>query len=448
MAIGINEILKFLWPFLTWLGRFVANWWWVFLTLFLWKKALSFWLWWRQERWLNNVYFPILLEIKLPPDIKKPIEAMENVMAAIHGVIYQPPDWWEHWIDGQLQTGVSFEIVSIGGEIHFYLRFHKAYRNGVEAAIYSQFPEAEIYEVEDYAKNVPPSIPNKEWDLWGTDYRLFRPDPYPIKTYHDFETKREKPEEIVDPLSHLLEGLAKVQEGEQFWLQIRATPIGGAACPGYPEGTAAEFLKEGEKIKTKLLKRPQPKKPKPLLQEAIEIWLPGWEPPGPEKTEKEVIPPEMRLSPGEREIVEAIERKLSKPAFSCGLRFIFLGKKDVYHKPTLRMAFNFFSCFATNNLNALYPWGETITKIKKSWFLPLNLIRKRRLYVRCRKMFKKYKDRVAPLYPRSKKDREVFILNTEELASLFHFPAWETAPVPGWKRIEAKKGPPPSLPTE
>jgi hypothetical protein len=184
-----------------------------------------------------------------------------------------------------------------------------------------------------------------------------------------------------------------------------------------------------------------------MVQEAAEILIFGKK----EEEEKpaEIIPPEMKLTPGEREIVQAIENKISKPAFQVGIRFIYLGKREVFFNPNFRLAFEFFNCFMTANLNGLIPWGATLTKIKKSiFFPPLNLIRDRRDYLRCRKIFRQYKDRLNTLFPRSGADKGIFILNTEELASIWHFPSWRVAPAPGLERIEAKKGPPPSLPGE
>jgi hypothetical protein len=434
------EIVEFLKSF-SLVFAFFKSWGWIFLPFILWPPFSYFWLWWRREIWFRTVYKPVILEIKIPKNIEKPIRAMETVMSAIHGVIYQPPDRWEKWIDGQVQTGVSFEIVSIGGEIHFFVRFHEGFRQSVEAAIYSQYPEAEIVEVEDYTKKVPQDIPNKEWDLWGADYRLIKHNAYPIKTYRDFETEAEAiPEKIVDPISNLLEGLSKIKPGEQFWLQIRATPIG--------EDVAQAFVKEGLALRDSLVKRRKPAPKKSIFREFMEILVFGV-PLGKEKKEEPMFFPEMMLTPREREIVAEIERKLSKPLFSCGIRFIILGKRGVWDKSKLRIGFNFFNCFATQDLNALYPWGETITKIKKSiFFPPINLLRERRLYLRCRKMFLNYIQRANALYPKSAGDKSIFILNSEELASIFHLPSWKVSPVPGVQWIESKRKPPPSVPVE
>lgn len=463
MTLEISEFLKIVFQtaqlIFSYFWQLIKVWWWIPLPFLLWKPFLYFWLWWRNEIWIATSYKPILLEIKIPKEILKPIRAMENVITALHGIIYQPPDWWEKWIDGQFQTSLSFDIVSIGGQIHFYIRVHSPYRQAVEAAIYSQYPKAEIQEVDDYIRNVPPDIPNKEWNLWATDYLLARPNPYPIKTYPKFEAEQEKePERIVDPIANLLEGLSKIKPDEQFWIQIRATPL---AQPGQ-NPAYAHFLKEGEEIRDKIAKRPAKVKPKPMIKEAAEILIPTPPEvaqilisgkPAEKSTQKPkgelLVAPELTMTPGEKEIVTAIENKLSKPVFACGIRFIYLGKRESFFTPNIRLIFNFFQCYNTANMNALYPWGNALTKIKKSWFLPLNLIRDRRDYLRRRILFRQYCNRVNYLFPRIGGDKGIFILNTEELASLFHFPSWRVAPAPGLARLEEKKeAPPPGLPVE
>ena len=168
----------------------------------------------------------IMLEIRIPKEILKPTRAMETVLNSMRQTIYAPPDWYEKWIDGQVQLSYAFEIVSIGGEPHFFVRTPADIRDSVEAALYSQYPDAEISEAPDYVKMVPQDIPNKDWDLWGADYRLLKPNAYPIKTYRDFETEHEaKEEKRVDPIAGLLESMAKIQPGEQLWIQIVAEPV-------------------------------------------------------------------------------------------------------------------------------------------------------------------------------------------------------------------------------
>lgn len=425
---------------LTTLGQIFKNWWWVPLPFILWKPFLFLYHWWRVDSWLQKRKM-ILLEIKLPKEILKPIRAMETVMASIHGTTFHPPDWWEYWIDGQVQLSVHFEIASIDGEPHFFVRCEASYRDGVESSIYSQYPEAEIKEADDYTKRIPQNIPNKDWDLFASDYRLLKDDHYPIRTYTQFETEHEiKEEKRIDPVASLLEAMAKIKPGEQMWIQISASPSASDWTTNFDT-----WMEEGKELRDKLARRPEKAKQKPILQEAAEILITGKT--GEEKEEvREIIPPEMKLTPGEREIITALEGKLAKPIFNTNIRFIYLGKRDVWFKPNFRLAFSFFSSYMTLNFNGLIPLGKTITKIHKSWFLPLNFLHSRRHYLRCRRIFRLYTTRFSPFWP---KPGGTFVLNVEELASLFHFPGKAVAAAPGMLRVEAKKGGEPSeLPIE
>ena len=433
----ILKVIKFLDPFLTVVWQIFKNWWWLPLPFILWRPFSFLYLWWRTDIFLSKLNF-VLLEVKIPQEVLKPIRAMETVMSALRQTIYDPPDWWEKWIDGKINLSYAFEIVSLGGAVHFYIRIPKGIRDSIEAIVYGQYPQAEISLAEDYAKKVPQDVPNKEWDLWGADYKLLRANPYPIKTYSQFETEHEaKEEKRIDPLAGLLEAMAKVKPGAELWVQICATPITNKEIP---------WITEGQKIRDILAKRIK-KEPgqRPMLLEAVDVIITG-EPPAEPSEEEELLPPEMKLTPGEKDIITGVEEKISKPGFNVNIRFIYLGKRENFFKPNLRLVFGFFASYLTENLNGLVPWGKTLTKIHKSWFLPLNLVFKRRLYIRQRKLFKNYKRRISPLFPLP---GGTFVLNIEEMASLFHFPGKAVAPAPFMPRVETKKGEAPSdLPTE
>jgi hypothetical protein len=431
-------LVNFLKPYLIPVWQIIVGWGWVVLPFILLSPLLFFWRWWRTDLWLSKQK-EILLEIKMPKEILKPVRAMETVLSAMRQTIYAPPDWYEKWIDGQTDLSYAFEIASIGGEAHFFIRCPRDIKDSVEAAIYAQYPGAEISEAEDYTKLVPQDMPNKDWDLWGADYRMLKADPYPIKTHVDFETEREADEEKrIDPVAGLLEAMAKVKPGEQLWIQFIAQPAG----PDVP------WIKQGQAIRDDLSKRNKKvEKRKALPLEMIDVLVFGKNV-GIEKAEEEKpFPPEMKLTTGERDIVAAIEKKISKPAFKVSIRFIFLGRKEVFNKANLRLPFGFFASYLTENLNGLVPWGETLTKIHKSWFFPVNYgILKRRLYLRKRKIFKQYVRRNTPLFPFA---GGTFILNIEELASLYHFPSKAMASAPFMARVESKRGEaPPGLPTE
>lgn len=397
------------------------------------------------ESWLFKQR-KILLEIKMPKEVLKPIRSMEQVFSAIWGNLFDPADWFEYWFEGKsLQTG-HLEMVSLEGEPHLYIRVAEERRNAIESSIYSQYPEAEISVVDDYTKYVPPNIPNKDWEMWGCDYMLVKPDVYPIKTYTKFFEERPevvKEEKRVDPMATLLEGMGRLGPGEQLWIQIEIKPVLSTKNP--KEG-GYDFVSAGREIADKLAKRPGKVKPKSVFLEAAEVVAAG-KVPGEEKKEgPEVFPPELRLTPGEREIIEGVEGKIAKRCFQCWIRFIYLAKRDLYMGAAKTIPFGFFNQFSTENLNILKPWPKTLTKVKKhSW---LGLFRKRRLYVKKRRLFWRYLGRLDPLFPRPSQEAS-FILNTEELATIFHFPGRIAAPAPFVPRVEAKRGEaPPGLPME
>jgi hypothetical protein len=437
-----NEVREIIIRILEESWQIFSIWWWFLLPFFLFPIVRDRYKYWIQERWDATVP-KILLEIKVPRDIVKPIRAMEHVFAGFHAT-HDVLTKREEWLEGQFQLSFTIEIVSIGGEIHFYIRCPRAWKSLIESNIYAYYPEVEIEEVEDYTKNVPQDIPNEEWDIWGTEMMATKEDFYPLKTYPKFEkeTALEATEEKrIDPFAQLLEGMASLKEGENLWLQIRLTPV-------LSEKSQLEWVKRALEHRDKLAKRPIEKKvEKPMIQEAIEIWLPGWEPIEKKEEKKEVMPPEMKLTPGEKEIVQAIEEKISKLGYNCIIRFVYLAPRKVFFKARVQLAFAFFKIISSQTLLGLKPNKYKQTKVKSIlfWFLD-----ERRLYWRKRRMFRSYIRRLPWTFPRpSQRLKDFYFLNTEELATIFHFPSKQVAPTPGLPRIEARKSqPPPTLPIE
>jgi len=423
----------------------VENWWWAFLPFIFLGKAKFFWLYGRQEAW-NIAQKSVLLEIRMPKEVLKPIRAMEQVFTAVYGNVLDPADWWEHWVEGKTLLSVQLEMASLEGEPHFYVRVHQGRAKAVQASIYSQYPEAEITIVDDYTKKVPQDIPNKDWEMWGSDFTMKKEDIYPIKTYNKFfEEKQEaKEEKRIDPMATLLEGMGTFGPGEQLWIQIAARPIMDSKKP--KEGQ--EFFKRGREVADKLAKRPEKPKPKSILREAAEELITG-KPAGEEDKKDELkiealLPVEARMTPGEKDIVAGVEEKISKKMFDCYIRFIYLAKRDVYFGGAKAVPFGHFQQFSTENLNSVFPLGKTITKIHR--YPLIDFLRPRRLFVRKKRLFFRYVNRFPTFFPRP---GGTFLLNSEELATIFHFPGRTVAPAPSVSRVEAKKGEaPPGLPME
>ena len=370
------------------------------------------------------------------------MRAMEQAFTAMWGSVLDPPDWWEKWFEGKTLITIGLEIVSLGGEPHFFIRVQEGRRNAIESAIYSQYPDAEITLADDYTKNVPQNIPNKDWDLWGTDYQLMKSEVYPIKTYTAFFEEKEaaKEEKRIDPLSTLLEGLGTFKPGEQLWIQMSLKPV---ISTSKPEEGGKDFIKMGRAVADKLAKRPEKAKAKSILEDAANELIAG-KLPGGEKKEQELYPPEMRLTPGEKDIVTAVENKISKRCFDSYIRFIYLAKRDVYFGGAKAIPFGFFNQFSTENLNQIKPMSKTITKIHR--YPILDLIRARRTFVKKRRLFFRYTKRFPPFFP---KGGGTFLLNTEEITTMFHFPGRAVAAAPFISRVESKRGEAPlDLPME
>ncbi|OGZ17503.1 MAG: hypothetical protein A2Z78_00905 [Candidatus Nealsonbacteria bacterium RBG_13_36_15] len=412
--------------------------WWVILPFLLINPFLSFWLWWRNTIWLSKIKW-IFLEIKLPKESLKPIKAMEYVMNGFHA-IYDPPDWRQKWIDGQYPLWLSLEIVGLGGEVRFFIRVPHPARNQVESAIYAQYPDSEITEARDYVNDVPHDIPNADWEMWGRDLRLFHPDHLPLKTYPKFEEAREvKEEKRVDPLAALLEGLTRLRPNEQLWFQILINPFMGEL----------DWAKRGLAEIDKLAKRPGKKSPKPIIQEAAEVVAFG---PTEEAKEQRMSMPEMELTYEEKEKIKAISDKIAKPPFEVSMRIIYLAKRDIFFPPpAVQAAYGHFRSLTAMNLNSIAPLPGTRTRI-------MLLLVKRRTYLRKRRMFRFYKSRdPAPGYRWWRKypgnlapsKKGIYVLNVEEMATLFHFPSRIVAPAATLPRAEVKKaGPPAGLPID
>ncbi len=431
---------------------FLRVWWWILFPLFLSIELQTLYLWWMNWDFAYENKKWVILEVIPPKEVLVPLKAMEDVFTNMWAPLYFPPNWRERWCEGELADApgwMSWEIVSVEGNLHFYLRVMQAYKATLETALYGHYPELEIQEVADYTKNVPQNLPNKEWDTYGEDFILGKPAPYPIRTYEKFfEPQGEKisaEEKRIDPMSSLLELMSRLGPGEQFWLQFTTLSVSDKEEPAFKASV--------DKVIADLSKRPIKKK-KTFLAEIAQMvfylivgptkegsgekasykWLDA------AKTE-EGDDREMVLTPGEREILTEVENKAKRPYFRTNIRGVYVAKRENFISANKTLTRSYFSHFQTQNLNHLR--FSIVTRPKTHY-----VFRKAIPLARTRKMFRNYVMRFTPLFPDRR--REMAILNTEELATLYHFPIKITGLVaPTMARVESKKGgPPPNLPTE
>jgi len=427
---------------------FLRVWWWVFLPVMLWAQLSKLYLWWigwdfdyAKQKW-------VFLEIVPLEATLMPLKAMEDIFAAIWPIM-DVGNFRERWCDGELANGpywCSWEIAGIEGKIHFYLRCLQQHRGSIEAALYGHYPDIEIHEAQDYVKLVPPTVPNEDWDMYGEDWDLVRPDAYPMKTYEKFfEPQGERisaEEKRMDPIISLLEAMSRLGPGEHYWVQFVTVPVGDYDEP--------DWRKEGKKIINKIAQRPEKKKIG-FFKELFYVF--GQIVGGPKKEgdkyswpalEEDEETGEMRVSltPGEREIVTEIENKIKKPAFRTNIRGVYVAKRDAWKASNRTISRTYFGHFSTVDMNE---WRfQSKTRPRVHFFM-----RKRRVFMRARKMFRMTVLRFPPLYPERMTDDLCPILSTEELATLWHFPLRVSGGSLAMGKVESKKaGAPANLPVD
>ncbi len=340
----------------------------------------------------------VLLEVKIPRNILKSPRAMELVFNTLHNSSEgsRMDKYWKGFVKGVY----SFEIASTGGSLRFFVRTPKAMRNLIEAQIYAQYPEVEIVEADDYTKSIPEDVPNTDWNLWGVEFGQTKEDAFPIKTYVDFKLEDVKEEmEKIDPMSSMLEFMASVKEGESVWFQllIRAADD--------------RWIKGGMKLKEAVLAK---KKGKP------------GEPPQP-------------LSPGDTDVLKALERNMTKLGFEAGIRAMYLARRDVFNPVNIASIMGVMKQYNTQNLNGFKSQASTSGGF---WFKSSREYRKQRM------MINAYKARGYFYPPFSRgllfsQDGRAEVLTTEELATIYHYPGMVVS-APTFERVERKKGMPPS----
>jgi hypothetical protein len=145
------------------------------------------------------------------------------------------------------------------------------------------------------------------------------------------------------------------------------------------------------------------------------------------------------LTPGERDVVSAIEANIAKLGFRTIVRFIYWAKTDIFSSAHKASVLGAFKQFNSLNLNGF----KTNSRMSPS--SAGGLFKKRKELYRKISVLNNYKKRYFPFRGFSGRG---FVLNTEELATIYHVPGKIVA-APMMPRIEAKKGgPPSSLPVE
>jgi hypothetical protein len=396
--------------------------------LVLWIAVMAAWLTFtarRKAQYASTITYT-MLAVHIPKDSEQTPMAMEHVFSQVASV-YSKKSWWEEKIGGEFTPGFSFEIVSVNGVIHFYVRTPSKFRDLIEAAIYSQYPDSEIIETTDYADDVSP--PDADWNMTGTEFLLKKHWAYPIRTYKQFEDKNSEVA-FKDPLSGFFEAMNTLKVGEQIWVQVLVNP-----CDDDWQEKGAEIISKitGKKVAAKAsyagtMVDATLSWPKAVVEQVSGVEFDAAKPGEVKKEEKK------DLTPGDKKVLEAVQEKLAKIGFQCKIRVVYIGRRDVFSKGRMSGVKGALHQFGGLDINQFKALGAVTPK-------PGGILSPGKERSQQRMLMSSYRKRSAgggtPYY-----------LNTEELASIYHFPMRDVK-APLLKRTDAKRSQPPTdLPTE
>ncbi|MBQ6127320.1 type IV secretion system DNA-binding domain-containing protein [Candidatus Saccharibacteria bacterium] len=305
----------------------------------------------------------VLLMLEIPRTNDKKELAAEQLFASLHGILR---DKTELKNSGGIQEHLSFEIVSTGGQIRFYVWTPKVLQSFVEGQIYAQYPSVQIYKVkEDYVEK------GKDYPVvYSSEIALTENEVLPIKTFENFE---------VDPLAGITGTLAKLNpdKNEELWIQILTRPI----PDDWHKSTTDKWVKavkSGKRIGLFGIDWTW------LITALGALFRP---PEG-----GTVTPVTVELSERAKTQVEKAEEKATKLGYEVKIRLVYLGSDQMDAKLNMQALVGTFKQYNSTNLNGFKSIGGTFDKNA------LEAYRLRRFTSRG------------------------FILNISELASVYHLP--------------------------
>ncbi|MBI5728325.1 MAG: hypothetical protein HY984_01060 [Candidatus Magasanikbacteria bacterium] len=387
-----------------------------------------------KQRHFTHNWKWVLLAVDVPLLNVQTPKAVEQMFAHLTGA-HAHTNIAEKYGEGLKQRWFSLEVISIEGYIQFLIRTEEKFRDLVEAAFYAQYPDAEVTEVEDYVDSVPSTYPNETHDIWAADFGLSENDAYPIRIYRDFEHNISKDTVLKDPMGAFLESFSRIGPGEQIWFQIIIEPAG-------------HHWKEHAIEKINKIIGAEEKHSKPglfsiafdglfkLLGSFFDHVLGNEsEEGGGHKDEKSGPPNKVQyLTPGQKKIVEDMETKISKVGFKTKIRAVYIARKEVFRpERAVNAIIGSMQQYNVPTANMIEP------KLRVTAFY---LFAKQRTAYRKNLLIRAYKKR------KIKAGVTPFILNIEELATIWHFPMSHVK-TPLVQKTSGKQAEPPSgLPVE
>lgn len=281
--------------------------------------------------WMNKQEH-VLLEIRMPRDTRRTPLAMETVFSSMH-IGGGENTWYKRIIQGRVRPIYSYEIASIGGQVHFFVWLREGWRRPFESYIYAQYPGVEVIEAMDYSRLTDPS--HHPYTMTAFEFRKTKPDPYPLKSYVEYGLDQvQKPEEQVDPMAQMLEVLGSIGPKEQLWLQFVVRIHQGKGHDSKPVEWKALAKEELKKLREE----------DAVVNEYVDSA-------GVKHTSTSYPNPTRAMA----NRIEAIEKNTGKQAYDVGIRGIYLAPEDAAYGTMGGVLVNIFKPFNSENANSLMP---------------------------------------------------------------------------------------------
>jgi hypothetical protein len=320
-----------------------------------------------QTKDIKEIEESTLLILEIPKANDKSELAAEQLFASLHGILR---DKKELRLNRGIQEHLSFEIASISGQIRFYVWVPKSLQSFIEGQIYSQYPTVQIHKAdEDYT-----SHDREHSVIYTNEITLSENTVLPIKTFQSFE---------VDPLAGITGTLAKLEAtGEEIWIQVLARPIADEwhrASERWTESTRggnpfnALFGGQGFDLRW-------------FGSFFAALWRPPEQGTGAGGSTEKV------LSERDKTRIAEAEKKATKLGYQVKIRLAYLGESQSNAKLQMQAIIGTFKQFNSTNLNGFKGLKASYDKEE----------------------LQKYKARTFT--------DKGYILNIEELASVFHLP--------------------------
>ncbi len=337
--------------------------------------AWPLWLTYARSKYVSQIPYTTL-ELKPGDNTPKTARPMELILYSL----YYRTDvtWTSALLQGATRVPWSLEVCATGGTVRFYIHIPTHHRQAVEARLRSEYKDIDIDEARDYSREH--HFNPFETKLKMVEFQLAKADPYPLMTYEAHEHAKEHR----DVFAELLEELAKVPNGQQVWVALIIRPHQRDWGRGWYDwlNPPVDTLHEDASVEIQKL-----------------IGTAG----------------DMRhVAAGVKDTVNAIEKALQKPSFDCGLRVAYTAPRNQWSVDRAESLEHLFDRFGDHTLNSLVPYDP---RLDVGW--PLSDIFAVAPALDDEYYLKLYRRRAffaPPYYGRA------FVLNTEELATLWHLP--------------------------